>query len=109
VLTIKSENGLNRQARRTLTISSENRTCQALRVDRSTYHYRSKRTGQAVLMKQIREIAETRVRYGYRRIYVLLRREGWPVNAKRVCRLYCEMGIPIAQQIAQAPSQGAAA
>jgi putative transposase len=69
--------------------------CQALAVDRSTYHYRSKRTGQAVLMKRIREIAETRVRYGYRRIHVLLRREGWPVNAKRVCRLYREMGLQL--------------
>jgi putative transposase len=71
------------------------RACRALPVDRSTYHYRSKRTGQAVLMKQIKEIAETRVRYGYRRIHVLLRREGWLVNAKRVCRLYREMGLQL--------------
>jgi len=71
------------------------RTCQALPVDRSTYHYRSKRTGQAVLMKRIKEIAETRVRYGYRRIHVLLRREGWPVNVKRVCRLYRDMGLQL--------------
>ena len=67
------------------------RACQALPVDRSTYHYRSKRTGQAVLMKRIKEIAETRVRYGYRRMHVLLRQEGWLVNAKRVYRLYREM------------------
>lgn len=40
----------------------------------------------------MREIAETRVRYGYRRIHVLLRREGWDVNAKRIYRLYKEMG-----------------
>src|SRR5438552_5152705 len=46
-------------------------------------------------MKRIKEIAETRVRYGYRRIHVLLRREGWPVNAKRVCRLYREMGLQL--------------
>ena len=39
----------------------------------------------------MREICETRVRYGYRRVHVLLRREGWDVNVKRVCRLYCEM------------------
>ena len=71
------------------------RACQALPVDRSTYHYRSKRAGQAVLMKRIKEIAETRVRYGYRRIHVLLRREGWRVNAKRVCRLYREMGLQL--------------
>jgi putative transposase len=44
---------------------SVRRACRALPVDRSTYHYRSKRTGQAVLMKRIKEIAETRVRYGY--------------------------------------------
>ena len=50
---------------------------------------------QAVLNKRIKEIAETRVRYGYRRIHVLLRREGWRVNAKRVCRLYREMGLQL--------------
>jgi putative transposase len=71
------------------------RACLALPVERSTYHYRSRRTGQAVLMKRIKEIAETRVRYGYRRIHVLLRREGWEVNAKRVCRLYREMGLQL--------------
>ena len=49
----------------------------------------------AVLVKRIKEIAETRVRYGYRRIHVLLRREGWLVNAKRVCRLYRAMGLQL--------------
>lgn len=71
------------------------RACQALPVERSTYHYRSKRTGQAPLLKRIQEIAETRVRYGYRRIHVLLRREGWHVNAKRVWRLYREIGLQL--------------
>ena len=51
-------------------------------------------------MTRIREIAETRVRYGFRRIYVLLRREGWAVNPKRVYpkrvyRLYREMGLQL--------------
>jgi hypothetical protein len=45
------------------------------------------------LRKRIKEIAETRVRYGYRRIHVLLRREGWLVNTKRVCQLYRAMGL----------------
>ena len=40
------------------------------------------------MRKQIRKIAQTRVRYGYRRIHVLLRRKGWRINAKRVYRLY---------------------
>jgi putative transposase len=66
-----------------------------LPVDRSTYHYRSRRSGQAQLTERIKAIAATRVRYGYRRIHVLLRREGWPVNAKRVYRLYREMGLQL--------------
>jgi len=71
------------------------RACRALPVDRSTYHYRSRRAGQAELTERIKEIAATRVRYGYRRIHVLLRREGWPVNAKRVYRLYRELGLQL--------------
>jgi len=47
------------------------------------------------LKKRIREIAETRVRYGYRRIHGLLRREGWDVNGKRVYRLYKELGLQL--------------
>ena len=43
----------------------------------------------------MKEIAATRVRYGYRRIHVLLRREGWSVNGKRVYRLYREMGLQL--------------
>ena len=38
----------------------------------------------------MKELASTRVRYGYRRLHILLRREGCPVNAKRVYRLYRE-------------------
>jgi putative transposase len=71
------------------------RACRALPVERSTYHYRSRRAGQAQLTERIKEIAATRVRYDYRRIHVLLRREGWRVNAKRVYRLYREMGLQI--------------
>jgi putative transposase len=54
------------------------RACSVLRKETSTYHYKSKRRSQAALVQRLREIAETRVRYGYRRIYVLLKREGWP-------------------------------
>ncbi len=64
-----------------------------LRASKSSYHYKSRKDGQAVLRKRIREIAETRVRYGYRRIHVLLRREGWRINHKRTYRLYCEEGL----------------
>jgi len=84
------------------------RACRALPVDRSTYHYRSRRAGQAELTERIKEIAATRVRYGYRRIHVLLRREGWPVNAKRVYRLYRELGLQLRNKTPK-PGQGEAA
>ena len=71
------------------------RACRALPVARATYHYRSRRTGQAQLSERIKEIAATRVRYGYRRIHVLLRREGWVVNPKRVYRIYRELGLQL--------------
>jgi putative transposase len=66
-----------------------------LRAERSSYHYRGKGADQADLKKRIKEIAETRVRYGYRRIHVLLRRDGWKINGKRVYRLYKEMGLQL--------------
>ena len=69
------------------------RACRVLRTETSTYHYKGRRRSQARLIKRIKEIAETRVRYGYRRIHVLLRREGFAVNAKRVYRLYKELGL----------------
>jgi putative transposase len=71
------------------------RACRVLGTDTSTYHYKGKRASQAGLTKRIKEIAETRVRYGYRRIHVLLRREGWPVNAKRIYRLYKDLGLQL--------------
>src|SRR5262249_43226041 len=63
------------------------RACRAVPACRATYHYRSRRPEQAPLRKRIREIAETRMRYGYRRITGLLRRKGWHVKVKRVHRL----------------------
>ena len=74
---------------------SERRACRVLKAPRSTQQYKSTRDDQANLKKRIKEIAETRVRYGYRRIHVLLRREGWAVNPKRIYRLYKEMGLQL--------------
>ena len=75
------------------------RACATLRVDRSLYVYKSKRGGQADLKLRIKEICETRVRYGYRRVHVLLRRDGWAVNPKRVYRLYKEMGLQLRNKV----------
>ena len=71
------------------------RVCGALRFDPSSYHYKSSRTGQTALELRIKEICETRVRYGYRRIHVVLRREGWQVNIKKTRRIYNELGLKL--------------
>jgi putative transposase len=72
---------------------STRRACSTLKIDRALYVYKSRRGEQADLKARIKEIAETRMRYGYRRIHVLLRREGWQVNPKRIYRLYREIGL----------------
>lgn len=74
---------------------STRRACSTLKIDRALYVYKSKRGEQADLKARIKEIAETRMRYGYRRIHVLLRREGWQVNPKRIYRLYREIGLQL--------------
>jgi putative transposase len=71
------------------------RACRVLLVDTSTYHYKSRRCGQADLEKRIKEIAETRMRYGYRRVHVVLQREGWMINIKRTYRLYSGLGLQL--------------
>jgi putative transposase len=71
------------------------RACGVVRFDRSTYHYRHRRPGQAALTQRVRELSEARVRYGYRRIHVLLRREGWMINHKRTQRLYRLEGLQL--------------
>jgi putative transposase len=74
---------------------SERRSCEVLAIARSSHRYRSIAGGQAVLRMRIRDIASVRVRYGYKRIHVLLQRERWKINHKRVYRLYCEEGLNI--------------
>ncbi len=71
------------------------RACGALNFDRSTYHYTSRRADQAGLERRIREICEIRVRYGYRRVHVLLEREGWETNIKRTYRIYRDLGLQL--------------
>lgn len=65
------------------------------------YLYRSRRPEQAVLRKRIREIAKVRVRYGYRRIHILLQREGWSVGRTRVYRLYRLEGLQMRHKSAR--------
>jgi len=74
---------------------SERRSCMVLGVDRSSIRYVSHQPDQTPLMLRIRDLAATRTRYGYFRIYILLRREGWFVNHKRVYRLYRQDGLSL--------------
>ncbi len=71
------------------------RSCRVFLVDTSTYHYKSRRPGQAALEQRIKEICQTRVRYGYRRVHVLLRREGWCHGQNKTRRIYRELGLQL--------------
>jgi putative transposase len=66
-----------------------------MKFDCSTFHYKSRRTDQAAVERRIKEICETRVRYGYRPVQVLLRREGWEINMKKTRRIYNELGLQL--------------
>ena len=69
---------------------SEHRACRIAGVERAVVRYRSRRPDDAELRTRLRALAHERRRFGYRRLHVLLRREGWAVNRKRVQRLYRE-------------------
>ena len=66
------------------------RACRLMGQARSTHYYRSVKDPQTALRQRMREIAQARVRYGYRRVHVLLKREGWRVSRNRVYRLYAD-------------------
>ncbi len=67
-----------------------------MRFNRKSIQYKPKRNViNEVLRERIKELAQTRVRYGYRRIHVLLRREGWAINPKRTARLYRLEGLSL--------------
>ncbi|MGH7718280.1 MAG: DDE-type integrase/transposase/recombinase, partial [Gemmatimonadaceae bacterium] len=74
---------------------SERRACRATGVARSTIQYQSRRPSQEPLRRRLRDLAGTRGSYGYKRLHILLRREGWAVNHKRVYRLYGEEGLAL--------------
>ena len=71
------------------------RACGLLGISRSLYGYRSRRSPALELKGRIAELAAQKRRYGYRRIHVLLRREGWSVNHKRTYRLYRDQGLMV--------------
>jgi putative transposase len=74
---------------------SERRACAVLMAARATVRYQSVAEDRAELRIRLRDLAATRVRYGYRRLHVLLKREGYVANHKLVYRLYVEEGLGI--------------
>jgi putative transposase len=77
---------------------SQRRVAGLIPIERMTLRYLHHRDPQEALRVRLRELAGSRVRYGYRRLTVLLRREGWEVNAKRIYRIYTEEGLIVRTQ-----------
>jgi putative transposase len=74
---------------------SERRACGLVGIGRSTCRYQSQRDLATWMRDRLRALAEQRRRFGYRRLTILLRREGLRVNHKRVYRLYREEGLAV--------------
>jgi putative transposase len=74
---------------------SQRRACGLLELGRSTCRYRVRPRGEEVLRSQLLQLAAQRPRFGYRRLYVLLRRQGLRINHKRVHRLYRLEGLSL--------------
>jgi putative transposase len=74
---------------------SARRACLVVRATRSSVYYRSRRDPLIALRPRVRELAHTRVRVGYRRLRVLLLREGWTVGKERFYRVYTEEGLAL--------------
>ena len=75
------------------------RACSLARFSRASYYRKSQAKDQSALRLRIRELAHARPRFGYQRIHILLRREGWLVNKKRVRRLYRLEGLQLRMRV----------
>ncbi|WP_408380283.1 IS3 family transposase [Paraburkholderia megapolitana] len=71
------------------------RACGLVGISRSLFRYESRRADDGELTGRMVAIAAQKRRYGYRRIHVLLRREGWLANHKRIWRLYSRAGLSV--------------
>ena len=74
---------------------SERRACGLIRIGRSTWHYRTRRPPDSDVRSALKELAAKRPRYGYRRLHVLMGREGHRMNHKRLYRLYRSEGLAV--------------
>ena len=74
---------------------SERRACALVNADRKMIRYQSRRAPNTELREQIRDLANERKRFGYRRLFILLRRGGEPSGVNRIYRLYREEGLTV--------------
>ena len=75
--------------------ASMRKACAAMQLSRVVYLYQPVKRDETVLVMRMKEITQTRVHYGYRRVHVMLKREGFKDNHKRVYRLYREEGLTL--------------
>ena len=85
---------------------SERRACTIVAADRKMVRYRSRRPPDAELRARLRNLANERRRFGYRRLFILLRREGEPSGINRIYRLYREEGLAVRKRRARRKAVG---
>ena len=74
---------------------SQRWACRLANLNLSTWQYEARKQDHDALRGRLKELAGERRRFGYRRLHVLLRREGWRVNHKAVHRIYVEEGLQV--------------
>ena len=88
---------------------SERRACEIVEADRTMVRYRSRRASDTELRTRLRDLANERKRFGYRRLFVLLRQSGEPSGINRIYRLYREEGLGVRKRRARRRAVGARA
>jgi transposase InsO family protein len=80
---------------------SERRACDIVSADRTMIRYRSRRSPDTALRVRLRDLANERKRFGYRRLFILLRQEGEASGVNRIHRLYREEGLTVRKRRAR--------
>jgi putative transposase len=75
------------------------RACNLMKQARSVQYYRSVKDPKIGLRQRMRELAHVRVRYGYRRLHILLKREGWQLGKNQTYRLYCKEQLQLRSKL----------
>jgi transposase InsO family protein len=86
---------------------SERRACRVIAADRTSVRYRSRRADDSDLRDKLRALAQERRRFGYRRLHILLRRDGVLINRKKTQRLYREEGLTVRRRKGRKRAVGA--